>query len=208
MQTTRKRILDYLNTNHNASALELSRAFRMTSANLRHHLRVLQHNGEIELVGQDAPDGRGRPSLRYIITNQAQDHSLGDLASALFEQIIGTRASKQRTKRLTQIADRLAGTPNLKGGSITQRLTAAVERLNELRYRAHWEAHTGGAQMILGQCPYAAIINKHPELCQMDAHLLAGMLGEAVTQTTKIDRSLEGVAACVFVVTSKHGGAD
>lgn len=208
MQTTRKRILDFLDTNRSASAIELSRTFSMTSANLRYHLRVLQQEGKIELIGQDFPDGRGRPTLRYIIAKQAQDHNLGDLASALFEQIIGKRASKQRNQRLTKIARRLAGTPNQKGESITQRLAAAVERLNEMRYRAHWEAHTGGARLILGQCPYAQIIDAHPELCHMDAYMLEGMLAEKVTQTAKIDRRPQGPGACVFVVTPEYGRAE
>jgi predicted ArsR family transcriptional regulator len=208
MQTTRKRIMDYLETNRTASAFELSRAFRMTGANLRHHLQVLAQEGKIEVVGQDAPDGRGRPTLRYIAAIQAQDHSLGDLAEALLEQTLGKRASKQRTLRLMQIARRLGGKPGQKGGTITQRLVATVERLNDLRYRSHWEAHTGGPRLILGQCPYAQIIDKYPELCQMDAHLLEGMLGENVTQAAKINRRLEGPGTCVFVVTPKSDNVD
>lgn len=208
MQTTRKRILNFLATNRTASAPELSRAFRMTSANLRHHLKILVQEGLIAVVGQDASRGRGRPTIRYITTRQAQDHGLGDLAGALFEQIIGMRASKQRAQRLKQVAARLQGPARKPDESITHRLVAAVERLNALRYRAHWEAHTEGARVIFGQCPYAQIIDQHPQLCQMDAYMLEGMLAESVTQTAKIDRRPQGPGTCVFVLTPKNNQAD
>lgn len=200
MQTTRQRILDYLEKNRTASAPELSRAFRMTSANLRHHLQVLQEEGMIDVAGQDKSVGRGRPTLLYMTTGKAQEHSLGELASALFEQILGVRNSNQRTHRLKKIAKQLQGETSRRDETITQRLVAAAGRLNTLRYRAHWEAHTDGPKMILGQCPYAAIIDRHPELCQMDAHLLEGLLEEPVTQTRKLTRRPDGPAVCVFVV--------
>ena len=200
MQITRKRILDYLESNRTASALELSRAFRMTSANLRHHLSILQKEGFINVIGQETLERRGRPTLIYMIAKQSQEQSLGELASVLFEQALGKRTSKQRTRRLKQMAERLQGNAGKPGGSITQRLVAAVERLNSLKYRAHWEAHTAGPRVIFGQCPYASIIEKHPHLCIMDAHLLGGMLDEEVTQTVKIDRKPNGIPACVFVI--------
>lgn len=200
MQITRQRILDYLDINRTATSIELSRAFRMTSANLRHHLGVLQNEGLINVVGQESSEGRGRPTKIYMIAKQSGEHNLGELASALFEQILGTRESKKRTQNLKQIALRLQGETGDNRGSITQRLAAAVDRLNALRYRAHWEAHTDGPRIIFRQCPYAAIIDTHPELCQMDAHLLGGIIDEVVTQTAKIDRKPNGVAACVFAI--------
>jgi len=55
---------------------------------------------------------------------------------------------------------------------LLRRLTLVVGRLNELHYQAHWEAGADGARIILGHCPYAAIIAAHPELCWMDAFIL------------------------------------
>ena len=200
--------MEYLDNNRTASALELGRAFRMTGANLRHHLQILTREGKIEPAGQAAPNGRGRPTLLYMTAKQAQGHSLADLAAALLKQILGRRASKQRTQRLKQIARRLAGESGQPDETITQRLVAAVERLNALRYRSHWEAHSDGARLILGQCPYTQIIDNYPELCQMDKHMLKGMLGEYVTQTAKIDRRPEGSGACIFAVGPNSDNLD
>ena len=200
--------MEYLEINRIGTSIGLSRAFRMTSANLRHHLRVLVMEGKVELVGQQPPAGRGRPTLIYMIAQHSGEHSLGELASIPFEQALGKRASKQRTRRLKQMAARLQGNAGKLGGTITQRLVATVERLNTLRYRAHWEAHTAGPRVIFGQCPYASIIDQHPQLCHMDAYLLEGMLDEAVIQTAKIDRKPNGISACVFAIGKNQQSSD
>ncbi len=53
--------------------------------------------------------------------------------------------------------------------------------------------------MLFGHCPYAAVIDKHPELCLMDARMLGVQLGTTATQTAKIDSRPEGQAHCIFV---------
>jgi len=60
----------------------------------------------------------------------------------------------------------------------SMRMTALIARLNTLHYDAHWEAGASGPRVILGRCPYASVIQKHPELCQMDARAFRIWLGE------------------------------
>ncbi|MEK6220665.1 MAG: hypothetical protein N2D54_00260, partial [Chloroflexota bacterium] len=84
---------------------------------------------------------------------------------------------------------------------LTYKLGEAVDRLNELKYRAHWEAHSDGARIIFGQCPYAEIIGEHPELCQMDAELLNNLIHSSVRQESKIAYYPLGPHKCVFVLS-------
>lgn len=72
-----------------------------------------------------------------------------------------------------------------------------VEKLNGMHYQARWEAGADGPRIIFGRCPYAAVIEGHPELCQMDVGLLGNALGRDVRQLAKIEKA-QGV--CVFVV--------
>jgi len=51
MQLTRKQIIDFLNTNHTATAVELSRALNVTAANIRHHISELIQQEIIEEIG-------------------------------------------------------------------------------------------------------------------------------------------------------------
>ena len=72
--------------------------------------------------------------------------------------------------------------------------------MNELRYEAHWEAHAESPRIFLGQCPYATIIDQHPELCRIDKYLLEGILDCKVEQIEKISRQVNGNTQCVFAL--------
>lgn len=205
MQTTRQRILHYLKTNHQATAVELSQVLDMTPANIRHHLSVLEKDGRVEVVGQNPPEGRGRPNHIYMPTRQAQDHALDSLAGALLDEIESQSSPTQRDKQLKKLARRLSGSSQPTKTSITIRLGRSIQRLNELHYQAHWEAHPDGPQVFLNQCPYAQILDAHPELCQMDQYLLEHLLDAPVDQVEKISRSPEGPFHCRFVLQEKSG---
>jgi predicted ArsR family transcriptional regulator len=84
-----------------------------------------------------------------------------------------------------------------------RRLVSVVERLNGMHYQSRWEAGAEGPRIVLGHCPYAAVISKHPELCQMDAGLLTKLLGGDVRQTAKLEIGAGGLPYCVFVLTHK-----
>lgn len=203
MQNTRQSILDYLEVNRTASAMELSITFRMTAANLRHHLSVLVNSGQVETVGYLPVSGRGRPTKLYARTPDSQENNLKELASALLTQTSGKRESSQRTQRLKRLAKALSGQMRSTVGTTTQRLGVAVDRLNELRYKSRWEAHAQAPRLILGQCPYAVIIGTHPELCQMDSYLIEDLLDKKVQQTSKMGRQPEDPQQCIFIVHEK-----
>jgi predicted ArsR family transcriptional regulator len=75
-----------------------------------------------------------------------------------------------------------------------------VERLSRLQYRAHWEAGAEGPHVIFGHCPYAAVIERHPELCQMDGKAIAAVMKAEVQQKAKIAQSGPGASSCVFAL--------
>ena len=196
MQSTRQQILTHLENNHAATAMDISRALGMTTANVRHHLNVLQENGLVNVAGERPGQGRGRPTLLYMATAQAQNNNLAALATALISEFV-TKGKQNLNKRLQKMAKAL-NTGIDKNGSITQRLYAATRHLNTMHYHSHWEAHADGPQVIFGQCPYAAIIEDHPELCTMDAFILEDTLGAEVEQTAKIEYQPKGQTHCIF----------
>ena len=187
--TARQRVLSYLIKTRAASAREISRALRMSPATVRHHLRVLASDGRLEMISLRGREGRGRPEKMYSIPRTA----LGDNLSVLSEALLAEAGS---SVRMEMLAKRLAGGSNLKTQPITKRLIGMVEKLNQMKYLARWEAGAGGPRIIFGHCPYAAIIAKRPELCQMDAALLKELFGEELKQIAKIE-NFQGM--CVFV---------
>jgi predicted ArsR family transcriptional regulator len=199
--TTRLRILDHIRKYQTASVRELSQVMGMTGANIRHHLAVLEMNDLIEVVAK-RQDGRGRPLQVYGMSRRVLGDGLDNLSGALLDVWLGGGKVGVADAALRSVAERLAGLFDFKM-SLVRRLTQAVTRLNELRYQARWEASGAGPRIILGHCPYAAIIAAHPELCKVDALLLEMRLGSHVEQTAKLQLSEKGLPFCAFVLVAK-----
>lgn len=196
---TRLRILDYLRRHHAASAAELARSLQMTTANIRHHLAILVANDLLEVVGERR-DERGRPKQVYGLSRHVLGDGLDELSSLLLSEWLANLPESQREAALRRLAVRLAGAEAEAGGGLPARLARLVRRLDALHYQARWEAGAAGARIILGHCPYAAIIAHHPELCRMDAFLLEEFLGQPLIQTAKLERAASGMPQCVFVM--------
>lgn len=186
--TSRQKILDYLKRNRIASPREVARALRMTPANARRHLGILAADGRVQVVSQ-AVAGRGRPGKAYRLSGALAGDNLSALAEALLTEA-GTSVGMEALGR------RLGGDPIPSRLPLMRRLAAAVERLNAMRYQARWEAGAEGPRMMLGHCPYAALVGRHPELCRMDAALLGYLLGREVLQVAKMEPG--GTQPCIF----------
>jgi predicted ArsR family transcriptional regulator len=191
MVTARHKVLAYLNKTRTASAQEISRALKMSTANVRHHLRVLASDGRLEVVSARGHDGRGRPEKVYSLPRAALGDNLAVLSDALFVEA-GSNV------RMEALAKHLVGETNPASQPVAKRLTLTIEKLNLMNYHAHWEAGSAGPRIIFSHCPYAAIIEKHPELCRMDKAMLEKWMGPSGTQISKIGK--DGSSVCVFVI--------
>lgn len=204
MNPTRQQILEYLERHQRATANELSRALKVTAANIRHHLTILKEDGWIEISGTRAPQGRGRPTQVYNLSPERQtDHLLG-LTCALLDQI----PPEGRAAVFSSIARNLTSTaPPLPAEyHLTRHLIRAIHSLNEMHYRAKWEAHVTAPRIRLGHCPYAAILKEHPEICELDAILLEYLLHRPVRQIARRGNSPTGRPFCLFEILEPHTG--
>lgn len=198
--TTRLRILDFFRKQQTATVRELSRALGLTGANIRHHLAVLEEIDRIEVLGQRR-QGRGRPVNIYGLSRRVLGDALDELSHALLEQFLAALPLDERDGWLQDLAIRLAGSEQSEAARpLQKKLSSTVARLNQLHYQARWEAGPTGPRIILGHCPYRAIIERHPELCRMDGFLLQDRLGQNVQQTAKLERSVRGETYCLFQV--------
>jgi len=191
MVTARQKVLAYFTKTRSASAREISRSLKMSPATVRHHLRVLVSDGRLEISFARGRDGRGRPEKVYSLPRSA----LGDNLAALGDAVLAEAGS---SVQMDMLAMRLAGDANFSNQPIARRLNASIEKMNQMNYHARWEAGPQGPRLIFGHCPYAALIEKHPELCQMDEALLEQLMGDAVTQLFKIGK--DGSSLCVFAL--------
>jgi len=196
--TTRLRILDHIRKHQTASVRELSALIGKTGANIRHHLVMLESNNLIEVIGL-RKKGLGRPIQIYGLSQQVLGDGLGTLGGSILDLWLGSMAVERKEESLRKLAERMAGSADL-GNPIMKQLVGTVNRLNEIHYQARWEASATGPRIILGHCPYAAIIKEHPELCQMDAFLLEKRLDQTIEQTAKLQLSDKGLPYCAFQI--------
>jgi predicted ArsR family transcriptional regulator len=120
---------------------------------------------------------------------------LGDNLSVLSDVLLAEAGS---TVSMEALARRLAGGVNFADEPLAKRLNQSVEKFNAMNYHAHWEAGPEGPRILFGHCPYAAIIDKHPELCKMDATLLQQLMVQPVRQIFRAGKDESTV--CVFIV--------
>jgi predicted ArsR family transcriptional regulator len=191
MTTARQKILSYFTKSRTASTREIARALKMSPATVRHHLRLLTADGRLELISVRGRDGRGRPEKIFALPRAA----LGDNLSALSDALLTEAGAGVQMEAL---AKRLAGGSTFADQPLARRLNLTVEKLNQMNYHARWEAGSEGPRIVFSHCPYAGILEKHPELCKMDQAMLRELMGEPAAQIFKTGR--EGSSVCVFVV--------
>jgi predicted ArsR family transcriptional regulator len=201
--TSRQQILAYIRKHQSASAADISRAMQMTPANARHHLAHLEANGLIQITGRQRGAGRGRPVQVYGLSRHTLEDNVANLAGALLEEWLAGVPPKRQESHLRILAQRLAQGNSPSAGQnipLARRLAQTVERLNDMHYQARWEAGAAGPRIILGYCPYARVIDRHPEICQVDAFMLEELLSLAIHQTARLQPSAKGLPFCEFVV--------
>jgi len=159
----------------------------------------------VEIVGEQPPRGRGRPRHLYSLSQKAKGHNLNGLAHTLLEEHLNDLTSQQKQDRIGNIAAQLRSGKECTSGNLNQRLLDAIQHLNKLNYHARWEAHADAPRVLFSHCPYNAIIDEHPELCQMDVHLLKSMLDITVRQISKLQKDNRGVRWCVFALGVDKG---
>ena len=191
MPTARQRVLAHLEKQQRVSVADISRALKMSEETVRHHLRILVRDGRALRASASGRGTRGRPAQVYESARAAHADNLAALASALLDEA-------GPAVRPDAIARRLLGPRDSSAGSGV-RLAALIEKLNAMEYQSRWEAGAEGPRIVFGHCPYAKIIEAHPELCAIDEALLARRLGRGMKQTAKLEPDLRGIKHCVFV---------
>ena len=188
--TTRQRILNHLKKTRAASAREIARALDLSAPNVRHHLGVLTSDGRVEVASVTREGSRGRPEKLYSLSQAA----LGDNLAGLAEALLLVEGSRLQVESL---ADHILDAEQFNNLSIPKRLALLIDKLNEKHYQSRWEAGADGPRVIFGRCPYAAVIEGHPELCRMDASVLGNAIGREVSQLGRIEK---GQGVCVFAM--------
>jgi predicted ArsR family transcriptional regulator len=200
MPNSRQKILSYIIEQQNTTVEELSKVFRVTPANIRHHLSILTEQGSVKVIGQKAVSEKGRPAQIYCASRLSDQNNLDLLSDSLLCTLMCNVVPNERHKYIDNIAEHIAS--QYKTGFInpTRRLYSTIYALNRMNYQAHWEAHIENPRIMLGHCPYHAILDIHPELCMIDASMLEHLLQAQVKHVEKQTVNIKGIPQCIFII--------
>jgi predicted ArsR family transcriptional regulator len=199
MVSTREKILAFLERRGATSAIELSQALKLTPANIRHHLRILQKEGVIVPLCVGQTSGRGRPACLFALRDQQKAHNLERLCSALLQHLRSAASPNEQEAYLRSIAQELVAEKGTSPAmTVTQRLILTTQILNEMSYKASWEAHREAPTIKFSHCPYASIVDSFPELCQIDRYLLETLMHLPIETLSTGEISPGGDTLCRF----------
>jgi predicted ArsR family transcriptional regulator len=123
--------------------------------------------------------------------------ALGDNLSVLADALLGGKVDLEAVGEHIAQSQGLVGIAN---HPMPKRLSLLVDKLNEMHYQARWEAGAEGPRVIFGRCPFAKIIERHPELCKLDESMLEMSLGGPIMPFTKSELSARGLCPFAFRV--------
>jgi predicted ArsR family transcriptional regulator len=158
----------------------------------------LEDEGVVEVVSQRPATGRGRPASLYQLTRQATLNNLDGLSNALLTETLQIVPDTERETLYKRLAQRLVGDDYQPARNPSQRFVNAIHFLNQKNYQARWEARSDAPQVIFSHCPYAAVLSDHPEMCQIDGHILSMLLASPIKQTARLQPNPQGPPQCFF----------
>ncbi len=200
MPNARQKILSYITEKKSATVEELSKVFKVTPANIRHHLSILVEQGSVNIIGLKPAPLKGRPTQIYSTTNQINQNNLDQLTNVLLSYALKNSGPNEVDILLKGIASQLVAKYPPDHINPTRRLYSSIRALNRMNYQAHWEAHGEHPRIMLGHCPYSAVVAEHPEICQMDKFVLEALLATPMELVEKLTNTSKGLMQCIFFI--------
>jgi predicted ArsR family transcriptional regulator len=195
--STRGRIITLLRRS-SRTVDELAEALDLTHTAVRAHLAALERDGLVQQHSERR--GSKKPSAVYDLTPAAEDlfpKSYGQLLDQLLDVLQWRMKPEEVETLLREVGRRMAAQWKIPPAERRMRLEAAVTVFQELGGLAELEACDGHACLRGYRCPFAAVVQEHPEICNLAETLLSELVGVPMQQ--HCDRT--GPVPCRFVVS-------
>ena len=198
MQSTRQRILEYLQKEGRGTVRELGELMNLTSTGIRQHLTVLERDG---LVDAREERGRvGRPTLVYSLTDKADSlfpKSYDTLLNLILKEVRESEGNEKLHGILQNVAQRMADpfTSRVEGRPVRERVQETRQIIEEQGCVADFSEKDGEFFIDEYTCPFPKTAQQDRAVCALHVefvHILSG--GE-----TKLVRSLmRGERTCTY----------
>src|SRR5216684_8146234 len=195
--STRGRIITLLRrSSHTVD--ELTQALDLTHTAVRAHLAALERDGLVQQRSERR--GSGKPSSVYDLTPAAEylfPKSYDQLLDQLLD-VFGEHLPADEVETvMREVGRRMAAQWKIPPGELRVRLEAGAEVLNELGGLMEQETE-GETLCIRGyRCPFAAVVQEHPAVCDLAETLLSELVGVPIQE--QCERN--GPVPCRFVMS-------
>jgi len=204
MQVTRERILNIMKERTESTVDELSEELGLTPVTVRHHIDILRGQGLITAPVIRRRKSPGRPQYAYTLTQEASEYfpkKYDELVNLLLNELITRLPQEEIEQMLQSIGEHLAEDADIpETANLETRLTLGVEYLNTQGYLARWEPNGPEHYFLhISNCPFERVSEKHPEVCKVDATMLARLLDAPIRHmdlTAGTDRQ------CMYIIDS------
>lgn len=182
---------------------ELSKELGLTDNAVRAHLLSLERDGLIKQSGIQR--GTRKPHFSYELTDEAE-HLFPKAYDAILNQLIAALKGRLSPKALQEVLHdvgrSLAGSQGTarKTENLEKRVGRALSALEAIGGSARIEKENGKLYIRSENCPLAAAVAEHPEVCGLAENLVSEIIGTEVRE--RCDR--EGTPRCRFEVVEKN----
>jgi len=190
-KTTRQKVMHAVLSQGPVSAAKIAKKLNLTAAAVRRHLDALESDGLVEVkVVSGSQRGAGRPSRRYVVTQQGQvelgDDYLGvavDAMSALAE-LGGQEALRGFAQQYFSNIETRFNEEIPADATLNDRIQTLTEVLAELGFAATTRragrtakvTTLRAAQICQGHCPIQELAGEFPLFCEEETDLFARLL--------------------------------
>jgi predicted ArsR family transcriptional regulator len=198
MQSTRGRMLEYLQRHGRATVKELGHLLGLTATGIRQHLTVLERDG---LVTAREERGRvGRPTLVYSLTNEADalfPKTYDVLASVLLEEIRATDGNEKLHHLLHNVAERLAAPyrDRVEGKPAPERVKETARIMEEQGCLVDVSETDGEYFIDEYTCPFPKTAERDRAVCALHVDFVRILSGDDARLTRSL---LRGERACTY----------
>ncbi len=201
MKDTRKEILTYLQRNPGLSAGDLAEHFNLSLGAVRHHLTILEKDALI--VGDSVRQPIGRPCIVYELTEKGEESfpkQYDRLSNVMLDTIKQEQGSHSLRSFLSRVADRIikqSGLDLQADHSIELRAHSLARIMDREGFSLEWQRKDNELRIIQHACPYQSVVGHHPEVCQLDEHLIQTVMGK---KAKRLEHRSKGDCSCVFSI--------
>ncbi len=173
-------LVELLRKHETMTVTDLASGLEVTATAVRQRLTRLMAQGFVERSSTKA--GRGRPSHYYALTGKGRrkaGSNFGDLAVALWKEIVAIQDPSVRRVLIQRVSERLADVyaDRVEGQSVEQRMEQLAGLFRERRVSFNVERTGEKPRLVVQSCPYPDLADRDRHICAMERQLLTRLLG-------------------------------